>query len=636
MKVFDQLLSLYFPQLQSDKPCCLLCTLPTGSTEPESVTAPVDNIDYSNNNHPEELKKVMDALIKDGHVMLCTVPGARRDNILHELCRNYHEQGFTILDFVDFKPGRGEGLPVRRYLFILNNALGLVRLDSAQYKRFNDNGMYSISHNATDHIVFLQTPNIVSEFQQCNRLASPHVANTVQIVKTKQDCLLSDYVDLLLGMLRDRSHGRVMGALLALTIEGHSCLSKEKGETEDLLVGLGFKRFTHTVLQEYASLFEGFLLAEEGKRFISREVYMAAVISIATVYSKQLMLRVCDVQFLVQNVYTEHGTAAENHTAESHSTVTPFVLKDQDLVLLLMKRMCEAMVTNRLPEISQHPCLQSQLFLQEFEAFCKNTVQLDAVMSASDPDHGLPLLYWSMWSMSHELIEWCLRMMMSQHTDCTVSEDHLLRTALVAALVTNLTDTDMSRLVTYLSDNIVTLTEGTGTVTVSLPLPRGEVRYTDTLYDLCNTMARNLSRGSLFYQGTPIPRHLLTVEFTEDVIEMTLQGHLLKVLLRLLTHRQVDEKDREGNTLLHLAADTGQLEVVQMLVNSEASVMAKNKAGLTPPQLAARRRKQHQDSTRPSWTHFQTACTAGDMDAVNPFPARVYEVFFIPVCRDEF
>nr|KAG5701719.1 hypothetical protein BaRGS_004321 [Batillaria attramentaria] len=62
--------------------------------------------------------------------------------------------------------------------------------------------------------------------------------------------------------------------------------------------------------------------------------------------------------------------------------------------------------------------------------------------------------------------------------------------------------------------------------------------------------------------------------------------------LRLLADRQVDERDEEGNTLLHVAADTGDLDVVKIAVKSGASLTARNNRGHNPPQLAADRRKR--------------------------------------------
>nr|KAG5710602.1 hypothetical protein BaRGS_013248 [Batillaria attramentaria] len=62
---------------------------------------------------------------------------------------------------------------------------------------------------------------------------------------------------------------------------------------------------------------------------------------------------------------------------------------------------------------------------------------------------------------------------------------------------------------------------------------------------------------------------------------------------RLLADKEVDEKDDEDNTLLHLAADTGDLDAVKIAVKSGASLTARNKAGDRPFQLALKRRNEN-------------------------------------------
>ena len=250
-----------------------------------------------------------------------------------------------------------------------------------------------------------------------------------------------------------------------------------------------------------------------------------------------------------------------------------------------MNKMSEAMKAGQMSEIIQHPCLQNQEFLREFEKFCETKGQLRDVISAVDPQHGLPLAYWSLWSLSSVLPEWCLGQMTSQHGN-NACADHLLRTALLAALVTNITDTDMSRLVKRLLEHLAPFAESTGTKELAPPLPQREERYNNTLHKVCDSMEKNLTRGSLCYLGIAslgILPEILNLKVEENVIYIKLQCPLLQhILLRLLTDNQVDERDGEGNTLLHAAAVTGQLEVVEMLVNSGASLLMKEQPCSSP------------------------------------------------------
>nr|KAG5701702.1 hypothetical protein BaRGS_004304 [Batillaria attramentaria] len=89
--------------------------------------------------------------------------------------------------------------------------------------------------------------------------------------------------------------------------------------------------------------------------------------------------------------------------------------------------------------------------------------------------------------------------------------------------------------------------------------------------------------------------------------------------LRLLADRQVDERDEEGNTLLHVAADTGDLDVVKIAVKSGASLTARDNKGQNPPQLAANRRKR--DKKKPGTSSdcisaLRKACWSGDQNTV--------------------
>nr|KAG5701699.1 hypothetical protein BaRGS_004301 [Batillaria attramentaria] len=104
-----------------------------------------------------------------------------------------------------------------------------------------------------------------------------------------------------------------------------------------------------------------------------------------------------------------------------------------------------------------------------------------------------------------------------------------------------------------------------------------------------------------------------------DKVHVVVPSKQWYLVLRLLADRQVDERDEEGNTLLHVAADTGDLDVVKIAVKSGASLTARNNKGQNPPQLAANRKKRDKKKT---WTSYDCinglhkACRSGDQNTV--------------------
>ena len=581
------------------------------------MAARADDVDNSSNSHPKELKEVMKTLRRDGHVMLQAIPGDALDSFLSALCQQHSEQGYNVFPLIGLSQCLEERLPNDKCLLLIHCALGNAKLDPAQYKTFFEINLCGISSPVHHHIVFLVYPHVLLEFQYLNNAARPCMQNSIRHIEFKQDYFISDYFNLFKGMLEDTTHSQMLGALLALTMQGHNCLEQGKEETEAQLNILGFQRFSPTQLQNYSQWLVGSLLAENRSEFVTRDMYSAAGLAVARAFSDRITLKTCDVRFLVQHVHTKHNTAVD-HAEEGTMTDTVLVLTRPSSMLLLTERMLEAMVTGQLSEICQHPCLHSSEFLQEFEEFCGERGQLHEVASAVDPEHHLPLLYWSVWSLSCEFSEWCLRLVMSQHKGDTASEV-LLSTALLAALVTNTTEVDMSQFVKKVCENLAPLKEVTSMKEIVLPFPSKQKRYTERLHQVCS----RLMNCSLHYVSTEPLRtlqQLLTMKLTDTSIYFKVESSFLYLLLRLLTESQVDEEDREGNTLLHIAADVGQVQVVQMLVQCGASVLTRNKAGLTPPQLAATRRHQGQGRSRVSdtrsWKCFQAACRKGDVNTV--------------------
>ena len=65
----------------------------------------------------------------------------------------------------------------------------------------------------------------------------------------------------------------------------------------------------------------------------------------------------------------------------------------------------------------------------------------------------------------------------------------------------------------------------------------------------------------------------------------------LKLIDALLTEENVNQTDKDGNTLLHLAAQGGHLDVINFLIEREAGVDPENEKRLTPLQLAVQNKR---------------------------------------------
>ena len=584
-------------------------SLSAGDRECQRVSSAEDDADDYDVT-TDEFQKAVAALDRQGRVLLLTHPGPKRKSFLSALRRYFRQKGFTVYDLIRVCDWDRKCTKNGLILVIFDSAFGDVRLDREQYCSFYKHKKHSIN-GAITKLVFVLYPHVLLELTQHDRASGRPVLDTMEVVELAQDPLVSPhpYVDLLVRMLRDPNHGQMIGALLVLTMQGQGCFLNNPHQALPYLERFSFPTFSDTQLEEYASLLYGFLLAVSGRGFINRVVYDAAGVALGRSYLETVLLHICDVKFLVQHVRTEHTTTASSLV----------IGQKPDNYRLLMQRMCDDMVRGRLPEMIQHPCLHSPQFLQDFEAFCKEQEQLQRVLSAVDQQHSLPLLYWSVWSPSSCLTEWCLSLMMGQHTHGNSVSDPLLRAAFAAAVLRLCRDTDNSQLTTRLRDEFVSVSEKTFSDRLNLPIPPSKQRYAEYLDRTCRNIPLQLEKSPLCYLGDPalnIPNQLLTVRLMDDSIELALPCQQPYLLLRLLTDGQVDEKDREGNAVLHVAADTGHLEAIELAVRSGASLTVKNKAGLTPPQMAARRVDSHKINTKHTAYELSTACSAGDMDQV--------------------
>ncbi|KAK7094581.1 uncharacterized protein [Littorina saxatilis] len=568
----------------------------TGATEHGALSSEDDEA-VDNMVTTDSFRRALDILTTGERLLLLSAhPGLTRQSFLSALRRQYRKKGYTVYDLSCVSDWDKKGPVERGSLVIFDCAFGDVRLDKEQYHRFYKHSLYSIN-SLTTKLVFVVYPPVLLELQQFDRASVRPLLNSVELVELGQDPLLSvePYADLLVRMLRDPNHGLILAALFALTMQGQGFFSDNTSQAQPPLERLGFSDYSDAQLEEYASLLKGFLLAHRERGFISREVYDAVGLAFANTYLKSVLVQVCDTMHLVQFVETEYP-----------------VEKDP----LLMRKIVEEMIKGRLPEMIQHPCLHSEQFLCGFEAFCRENNCLQAVIGALDPDHNLPLLYWSVWGPSDRLTEWCIRMTKEQNADSNIMSDHVHSAAFGTALLKALQISKSSHMFRKLLSKI---TDNSYTENMRLPVPSTDQRHTAELRSVCDKIPSGLRTSHFQFIGVLIPKHLITAKMKDEIIHISFPRQHVYLTYRLLTDQQVDEQDREGNTLLHLAAEAGHLEAIKMAVRSGASLTVKNEAGKTPPQLAKQRLDQHNYDTQcqeKCTRSMFAACTVGDVTTV--------------------
>ena len=288
-----------------------------------------------------------------------------------------------------------------------------------------------------------------------------------------------------------------------------------------------------------------------------------------------------------------------------------------------MQGLYELIVEGRLPELCGNPSLGYPAFLLDWLDFCTRQKKDEQfVIRAKDNKYSLSLLYWSLWSDSTHLTYWCLTKMMDHVADGDVLSESLL-SAVLATVMTAARDDRVKVKVKQLIKKLTDMqSKHRSSDTMKLVLPYPEHCHTEegkTRYAEMKTRLKSDSMCYLDDPSLPIPATLLSVTVTEDAVSVELPSQHWYLVLRLLADREVDETDDDGNTLLHLAADSGQLDAIQLAVKSGASLVVENNEGQTPCQLAQKRRSKPVETVKsndiPVLT-LQAACRHGDAQAV--------------------
>ena len=558
----------------------------------------------------EHFDTAVDMLDWEGSVVLCGPPKSGKSSLGYALLKHYQHKGFAAYYLRSLCCHLLQSLSKGGRSFVLiDGGLGVVRLDIDQRNHcesllFNTR---TLRNNRHCLVVFTAYPHVLRELDFLEDSSRPLLPSTIRIDVTSRSedpspvftPSADSYLPLLRCMLRDPNTGRAMEALLAMSMLGIGHLELNPPEVEPTLQRLELTNVPSFDVRRLACYLKDSILSDTGSGFPSRLLYDAAGLALGRFCSLAVLLQVCDATFLVQRVRTS-GTSTE-----SSILISPA----EEERLLLMQRMYELIVDGHLPELCQHPSLGSPAFLDDFRVFCtRRKSYVQRLVNAVDTKHGLPLLYWSAWSPSEHLTRW----MVEHVTRAKVLSQSLLTAALALVLFTPADAEARSEAKGFLNSLIRLKLKPAAkeTLKLTLPLPRNATekmrgRLTELKTRLQSRRVRYLNNPSL-----PIPSTLLSVTVTEDAVSVELPSQHWYLALRLLADTEVDETDDDGNTLLHLAADAGHPQVIAVAVKSGASVTVTNRKGLTPCQLAQRRRKGKEYVS----AGLHQACSEGDVE----------------------
>ncbi|KAK7487236.1 hypothetical protein BaRGS_00021464 [Batillaria attramentaria] len=444
------------------------------------------------------------------------------------------------------------------------------------------------------------------------------------------------YVPLLQLIITSPEHGETMAAVMSLTMLSLGRFLHNPRSAKSELEKLGFRDLSHYSLDQFADVLKDSILNANGDDFYGRTIYNAVGLALGRSFSLPILLKVCDVTFLVQHVRTKE-TATEFSV-----TIGP----SPDDRQLLMQTIYEHMVSGRLPELCQHPSLHCPQFLQEFDAFCRaNKNYVQRLVSAVDTVHKMSLLYWSVWEPSGNLTKWCLERSEGEINRCDhlYSVLELARACNVAADVFGVENRTLVAVLSWCTQTYVNTrkrkkrtllkrlvnkadTRGAFHATTDVPYLSRDQCLTPEFKAIRDRITADIQSHCFCYLENVllrIPNTLVRMEVRSsddgDKVHVVVPSKQWYLALRLLADRQVDERDEEGNTLLHVAADTGDLDVVKIAVKSGASLTARNNRGQNPPQLAAVRREQ-EETQAPTGKNcigdLHNACRDGDEDTV--------------------
>ena len=523
------------------------------------------------------------------------------------------------------KKSGGEG--TKRFV-LLDNVMGDVRLQRNLYDKCKSY-VHDVQHVWEQNhfnvlLVMTMYPNILSETEQvCHE--DEKLATRTVVHFLKQDPFqpslpfiprMEGYIPFLTRILRDPKHSNAFACLLALTMEGIGAFLQNQLSVEKCMQRLGFKDTVSCHdLTEVCVYMGGVVFRELEQGFLNRDIYNASALALNRVGATDLVLRVCDAQFLMDFVRIDADVKSTMMT----NVLTLTTLQQRNLVL---ERMSELIIQHgAAKELSQHSSLSYQNIVQEFSNICTRKKCTDQLISAVDTNHKLPMLYWSLWRSSHHLTHWCLSCMKQSITkskDLSVAAFSSLLACILFSKPGDSTFSAAKQLVKAMSGVQLKHREEQGKFSLPL-LGQSESVTTGKMKQV-----RARIESGVCYLGNgafQLPSSLLTMKLHDKSIYCEVSYRQWYLLLRLLTDEELDEVDDDGDAVLHIASDNDNIEVVRMLLRMGASIKSRNEADPTPHGLAV---KKNRDDIRRMPTfredkHSRTlmlACRFNDLETV--------------------
>ncbi|KAK7487252.1 hypothetical protein BaRGS_00021480 [Batillaria attramentaria] len=387
-------------------------------------------------------------------------------------------------------------------------------------------------------------------------------------------------------LLADKAMDHCFAAVLLLAMRTNSDFHCSLENLRQQLNEIGLPGIGAKAVQTAARHFTGNYIVKDRSCFTSRTTYNAAGLALGASEFLPNLLQVCDLEFLIQYVHTE----------DSHMEALKVDCKSSGYETFL-ERIYMEIVRGNIQEVCQIQSLQSKELLQNFKHFCENHKDFRKMLAAKDTKHKQTILYWSSFCPSTQLTDWVI----SEKSERLNQQNQQLTTELqqilfVYALSGKNTSCEIVKSVItawkknirrpYLLDHL------------KLPLPSKKQRITEELQEVCHTMYTRTLPDTVCYledSSLVVPRELFSLRTFKNKISLNMPGKHWYLAFRLLADREADEKDAEGNTLLHLAADIGDIDDIKLAIKSGASLTAENTQSLTPPELARKRRKRAAD-----------------------------------------
>ena len=560
---------------------------------------------------------------------MCGPPGSGKSSLGQALLRHFKHQGYSTVTLDRLCCQSVAELTRKgRSIVLIDGGLGEVGLDIDQYRRCRELLFNSRSRSCLCLLVFTAYLHVLQELKQLEAGSESPILEPATVVRLMRDPLnptaaltptVATFAPLLKRMVLDRVTGTSMAALLALSMLGQGHFLHDPLGVKSELQRLGFDGVSCCDLDRLACNLNGSILSDVDPGFTKRVLYDTAGLVLGQLGILPVVLKVCDAKFLVRYV----------RTSNTHAGSPNLICCTANDRRLLMQRMFELIEKGDLLELCQHLSFECPSFLKEFQDFCarnKREKYMRRLVDAVDSEHGLPLLYWSLWSPSARLTLWCLKMTMKHTGNAKALTQNVLSAAFATSLYTQSVDSAKRKAKAFYEDLLSLKFRPTPESPLSLRLPQPCGRTPREKQDENKNSEPALKSGDRCYLGNPsllIPAQLLSLAWTVELaLHVELASQHWYLLLRLLADREVDETDLDGNTALHVAVDIGDPEAIRLVLKSGASLAAKNRRGLTPYQLSERRLlgnifcMRRRNGRNEAVAALHAACRSGDLETV--------------------